>query len=225
MKTKIKKIRKELAKVKDYSVNNEISLKQEVSRKLHHLLIAILPISYFFVTKLSLLTFLAPIALLIILTDFCRLEFQAIGRVFNKVFGKILRKHEENKLCGATYFSIAALIIFPFFPDVIAINAFLILAISDSLAAIIGKKINSRPFFDKSIAGSAAFFISALLITTITGLIFNEKILYYLFSLIAIFVATIIEARPRLLDFDDNLTIPLSFSLIVVIFNTIWIYN
>ena len=36
---------------------------------------------------------------------------------------------------------------------------------------------------------------------------------------------TIIEARPRLLRLDDNLTIPLTFSFIMFIFNLIWVYN
>ena len=206
-------------------LNHDISIKEELLRKLNHLLIIILPISYFFISKFLLLCVLIPVCSSIILIDYYRHKSQKIAKLFDSIFSKILREHERTKLCGATYFSIAAILIFSFFPKIIAINAFLILAISDSLAAILGKKIKSKPFFEKSLAGSIAFFASALIVVFITGLIFNEEILYYLFATIAIYATTIIEARPSLLRLDDNLTIPLTFSLILIIFNFIWIYS
>jgi len=205
--------------------NHDISIKQELWRKLNHLLIAILPIFYYFFSKTVLLYIIIPVCSLIILVDYYRHKSEKIAKIFNLIFGKVLRDHERDGLCGATYFSIAAIIIFSFFPKVIAINAFLILAISDSLAAILGKKIRSQPFFEKSLAGSLAFGVSAFLITIINGVILNQKILYFLFCAIATFATTIIEARPSLLRTDDNLTIPLTFSLVLMAFDFIWIYS
>jgi dolichol kinase len=207
------------------SKDKPVSLEKELLRKANHVLIAILPISYFFFTKAQILYFLIPIGSSIILLDYYRHKISLIGKIFNRIFSKILRDHEKKQLCGASYFSIAALIIFIFLPKIIAINAFLILAISDSLAAIIGKKLQSGPFFEKSIAGSSAFFISAILIIIAIGLIFKETLLYYLFAAMAAFIATIIEARPQLLKMDDNFTIPVSFGLTLMAFNTMWIYN
>lgn len=206
-------------------INNDISIKIELIRKLNHLLIAILPISYLFIAKNLLLSFLIPICSVIILIDYFRHKNEIIAKIFNLIFSKILRDHEKNKLCGASYFSIAAIIIFAFCPKIIAINAFLILAISDSFAAIIGKKINSKAFFEKSLAGSIAFFITGFIAIAITGLIFQDNILYYIFAAIALYATTIIEARPSLLKLDDNLTIPATFSFVLVILNSIWIYN
>lgn len=206
-------------------MSNQISLKQEIWRKSNHLLIAILPISYIFLSKFILLCAIIPVCLGIIIADFWRQKNEKVALIFNKIFGKILREHEKNNLCGASYFSFAALVIFGFFPKIIAINAFLILAICDSLAAIIGRSMQTRPFFEKSVAGSLAFFISALVIIGVTGAIFKQDILYYLFGAIAIVVTTIIEARPSLLNLDDNITIPFAFSLTLLAFNTIWIYN
>lgn len=205
--------------------NNEVSIKQELWRKLNHLLIMILPIAYFFISKKTLLYFVIPVCSTIILVDYFRHKSRKIAKLFNLIFGKVLRDHEKNNLCGATYFSAAAIICVILFPKIIVINAFLILAISDSVASIFGKKIISQPFFEKSTAGSVSFFSSAFIIVIINGLIFDEGIWYHLFSLLAIFVTTIIEARPSLLKLDDNLTIPLSFSLVLFAFNFIWIYS
>lgn len=204
-------------------INHDISIRQELWRKLNHSAILILPIAYYFISKATLLWFVIPVCSIIILVDYYRHKSEKIAKLFNLVFSKILRDHEKEGYCGATFFSIAALIIFIFFSKVTAINAFLILAISDSVAAIIGKKIKSQPFFEKSFAGSLAFISSAFLIVLVNGLIFQQGFFYYLFALLAIFVATIIEARPSLFKTDDNLTIPLSYSLVFGAFNFIWI--
>jgi dolichol kinase len=203
--------------------SSHFSFKQEIYRKINHLLIAILPISYFFLDKKILLYFLVPVCFFIIITDYYRHKFEIIAKIFNVIFVKILRDHESKKLTGASYFAMAALLIFSFFPKEIAINAFLILAISDALAAIIGKKIKSRPFFEKSLAGSLAFGVSALFITTIVALIFSVNFIYYLFALPAIYATTLVEARPKLLNMDDNFTIPVTFSVVLLIFNMIWV--
>ena len=107
----------------------------------------------------------------------------------------------------------------------IAINAFTILAISDSMASLIGRKIKSGGFFEKSIAGTSAFAISAVLIVIFYGIYFDQKFYYYLFGFAGVFTSAIIEARPSLLKLNDNLTIPLSYSITVGLFEMIWIYH
>jgi dolichol kinase len=221
----LSKINQFLTDCKNFSINHEFSLKNELWRQISHLLIIIFPLAYLFVLQETLLYFLIPICTTIILIDYFRHKYGFLANIVNKLFATILREHEKKQLSGASYFSIGALVIFPIAPENIAINAFLILAISDSLATIIGKKIKSEPFFEKSLSGSLAFFISAILITISLALFLDESILYYLFALPAIIAATIIEARPKLLNLDDNLTIPLSFSLVLIGFNMIWVYN
>lgn len=219
MKSKLEDLQKQIG---TFKINRQIDLTQEIQRKLFHLIIAILPILYFFLSKTLLLFILVPICSVIILVDHFRHQNPKLARIFNRIFTPLLRDHEKKGYTGATYFSIAALITFILFSKTIAINAFLILAISDSCAAIFGKKIISKKFFEKSMAGSLAFFLSAVIIVIFVGIIFKENIFYYLFAIISALVATIIEARPNLLKLDDNLTIPLSFSLVFMAFATIW---
>lgn len=206
-------------------INPNISLKQEIIRKLHHLLIAIFPILYFYISKEQLLKFLIPICASILLMDYLRQKNAKIKATFNKIFAYILRDHEKNELSGISYFAASALIIFILFPKLIAINAFLILAFSDAFASIIGKKIKSKKFFEKSQSGSIAFFITSISIVNIMAVIFSPHILYYPFALLGVIAATLIEARPKILEIDDNFTIPMSYALVHLAFNNIWIYN
>jgi len=199
--------------------------KHEVIRKLFHILtIAWLPILYIFLAKKTMLLIIFPIATIIIATDFYRHKIDIIGKVFHSFFSHILREEEfeENSWTGATFVALSAVITFSIFPKNIAICAFLILAVSDCLAALVGKKMTSKEFFEKSVAGSIAFGVSALTILIICGIFAGEGFAYYLFGTFAVFATTIIEARPSFLDLDDNLTIPLSFSTIMMFFALIW---
>ena len=207
-------------------MEENISYKSEIYRKLFHLGMLILPISYFFLTKKQLLFFLLPIAALVIALDYSRRKFPEAKIIIDKLFSKIYRDHElSGELSGASYVAIAASIIFVFFPKVIAINAFTILAISDALASLVGRRVPSQPFFEKSLAGALAFFISALVILIFYGIIFKENFPYYLFGFFAVFATTVVESRPSLLKLDDNLSVPLTFSVVMFLFDLLWVYQ
>ncbi|MFT6331898.1 MAG: dolichol kinase [Lentimonas sp.] len=202
--------------------------KREVRRKIFHTtLIMLLPAIYIFLTKNQMLSILIPTSVLMILADFIRQKNPRFRLLFNLIFGKIMRQKElsKNGWVGSSATSLSALIIFIISPKIIAICAFSILAISDALAALIGKRITSRPFFEKSLAGSLSFGFSALLILIICGTLSSQGIGYYLFGFFAVLATTIIEARPSLLKLDDNLSIPLVFGVIMVFFSLVWNLN
>ena len=203
-----------------------MSLQEEIKRKLFHILILILPISYSFLTKKQILSLLIPFAVIVVLADFYRHKFIWLNNITNQIFAKIMRPRElEGGLSGLSFTLIAASIVFSFAPKIVALNAFTILAISDSAASILGKRIKSDPFFEKTVVGSIVFAACAVVIVAFYGLLFNEGFLYYIFALAAVFAATIIEARPSLLGADDNLTIPLTFFAVIMLFSIIWNYQ
>lgn len=94
--------------------------------------------------------------------------FKVISRGFEMVDRKIreITRAEEEVCIGAhLYFAIAALINVLLFPMQIAISTIIVATISDALAAIVGKSLGRHRFKNgKSIEGSAAFFLSALLV-------------------------------------------------------------
>lgn len=204
-----------------------MNLANESLRKILHLLLILIPICYYDLGKWMTLAILAPLSFVVVGLDYGRRTNVKIHQIFIKIFGPILRPHEleGKKLCGASTVAIAACINFLLFKEEIAITAFMILVISDLAAALVGKAFLSGPFFEKTVNGSLAFFITGLAILISCGVFFESKIWFYLFGLFALFCVTIIEARPSLTKIDDNLTIPLVFSIIMTFFDLIWNYS
>lgn len=201
-----------------------MNLVTEIYRKSLHLLLILIPMAFVHFGKEKTLTVLVPLTAIIVLLDYLRRKNPQIKLFFGKIFNPILREHEigGEKLCGASWVFIGACLNFFLFKENIAVTGFMILVISDTLASLVGKSVVSQPFFEKSLAGSIAFFISALIILIICGNIYHVRFWFYLFGLFAIFCTTMLEARPSLIKIDDNFLIPISFSLIMTIFDIMW---
>lgn len=204
--------------------HEEFSLAKELSRKIFHLLLLLIPFGYSIFGKIMMLKIIFPLMLIILFVDYLRHKNEIIKNCFNKVFSAILRKKEseENKFCGASFAFVAAFLIILFAKKEIAIISFLILAICDASASLIGKSIKSKPFFDKSLAGSIAFYLSGVLIVIICGSAFNLGLLFYIFAFISLFITTIVEARPNLVKIDDNFSVPFAFAVSMTFFDLIW---
>ncbi len=191
--------------------NGTIQYKDELYRKLIHLTSLSIPIVYYFITAETAALILGILAGVALVIDLGRYIHPEIGKIFYKYFGFLLREHEldhkKKNLNGATYVLISALISVLIFPKVIFISAFSILIISDSLAALIGRKFGKHKFLSKSLEGTLTFFVSACIVILFTpkvGGFFDE----YLIGFIAAFVGAIVENISFKLV-DDNLSIPL----------------
>ena len=192
-----------------------INYRDEVVRKLIHLCSLSIPIVYYFISRTETLIILGSITAFALIIEVLRHFSTGFGKIFHSYFGFILRKHEldakKKNLNGATYVLISALLCVFLFPKILFITAFSILIISDSMAALIGRKFGKHKFLSKSLEGTLAFFISAIIV-----IFFTPKIegLYpeYLIGIIAAGVAAIVEN----ISFgwmDDNLSIPVSVGL------------
>jgi len=189
----------------------EDSYGTEIIRKGIHLLSMLIPVVYYFISKQTALSILIPLLLLFGLSDIARLTVPAVGRLYNRWFGFLLRAHEHNdkgrRLNGATYVLVAATILVFFFPKVIVITSFSILIVSDTSAALIGRRLGKHRFLTKSREGAAAFFVSALLVVALA-----PKVEYlpteYLIGAVAAALGAVVEASA--FGVDDNLSIPLT---------------
>ena len=201
-----------------------MNLTNELKRKSLHFLLILIPIIFCFLGKTISLSILIPLTAVIVWLDFYRSKNYKINEFFCKIFHNILRPHEldGNKLCGASYVALSASLNFLLFPKAIAVTGFVILVISDSLAAIIGKSIESKPFYEKSFAGSVAFFISGFMILIFLGITFEVKFLFYFFGFFCTLFVAILEARPSIFKIDDNFVIPTAFCLPMFFFDMLW---
>ena len=189
-----------------------INYKDEVVRKLIHLCSLSIPLIYYFIPQSTAIIILGILTLLAIVLDVSRHFFPAVGKLFYMIFGLILRKHEKDKkrknLNGATYVFISALLGVIIFPKVLFLTAFPILIISDSTAALIGRKFGRHKFLAKSLEGTLAFFISASIVVLFTPKL-NGSMTEYFIGIIAAAIGAIVENISFGLA-DDNLSIPIA---------------
>jgi dolichol kinase len=193
-----------------------IEYKHELVRKTIHLFSLSIPTIYFFISKQLALYLLVPITASFIIIDIARYYIPFVAKWFYQWFGWLLRRHEtdsnKKRLNGATNVLVSALVCVLLFPKVIAINAFAILIISDTTAALIGRRFGRHRFLAKSLEGSLGFFISAMLVILVAPKI-DQLPVEYIIGFIAAAIGTVVEALP--IKIDDNISIPLSvgFSL------------
>lgn len=200
----------------------ESDYRIEVIRKAIHLVSLSIPLTYYFIPKSTALILVIPLMVAFLTVDIARYYHKPVEEWFYKFFGFLLRKRESDKkkktLNGATYVLISATICIIFFPKIIMIIGFSILIISDITAALIGRRFGKHKFIAKSLEGSLAFFVSAIVVIALT-----PKIEYlpseYLIGIAAALVGTIAEALPA--DIDDNLSIPISVGAVLWLLYTI----
>jgi dolichol kinase len=204
-----------------------MNLARESLRKSLHFTLILLPILYCYFGKWPFLMVLSPIAAIVIGLDYLRRDRPKLNQFFIAILRPVLRDFElgGKKLCGASFVVLSACFVFLIFSKEIAVTAFTILVISDGLAALVGKAVVSQPFYEKSLAGAAAFAISGFAILVTCGIIFDSRAWFYLFGLFALFCVTMLESRPSLLGIDDNFTIPAGFAAIMGFFDILWNYN
>ncbi len=195
--------------------NGEINYKNELLRKSIHLTSLLIPIIYYFIPKELGLTLLIPLVVFSLIVDTLKIFSKKFRALFIKLFGFMLRKHElderKHTYTGATFVLLSALISLLLFPKVIFITAFSILIVSDTSAALIGRKYGKHKFLAKSLEGSTAFFISAIIVVLLSPKV-TGNLTEYLIGIAGAFVATFGEN----LSYgwaDDNFVIPISAGL------------
>jgi dolichol kinase len=139
-----------------------------------------------------------------------------MANLWTSTFGFILRKHEvssKKTLTGGTYVLISASITVFIFPKIFVITSFAILIISDISAALIGRKFGKIKIYEKTLEGSIAFFVSAVIV-----ILFTPKIHYLPMEYVIAFISAFFGALAELFSFnilDDNLAIPITISSIM----------
>jgi dolichol kinase len=193
-----------------------IDYRAEVLRKGIHLCSLSIPIIYYFISREAGLAILIPIAAGFLAVDLARYYHPPTATLFYRIFGWMLRSHEvsgtRKRLNGATYVLFSATLCVLIFPKLITVTAFAVLIMSDSSAALIGRRWGRHPLLSKSWEGSLAFFVSALLVVAVTpkyGLGGGE----YAIGVVAALVGTIVELTS--IRIDDNFSIPLSIGAVM----------
>ncbi|ACS34635.1 diacylglycerol/polyprenol kinase family protein [Thermococcus gammatolerans] len=158
------------------------SLKSELKRKALHLTGLVVPALYILTDREFTLTFVAtafavfvvlePFRIIEELRDRIKLKLRLINpdvvtgiEVLERHVMDIEREHERLGVAAHIYFALASLIVVYFFTENVAIAAVTVATLGDAMAAIIGKNFGRHRFSNgKSLEGSLAYFLSALLV-------------------------------------------------------------
>jgi dolichol kinase len=179
----------------------------EISRKVLHLAAALTPLVYLFIGRSTMLCLLGPCMALAVLIEVARHVSARFETLFQRWLGFMVRATERGRVTGATYVMVGALLSIWLFPKPIAIAVLLIQVISDTAASLVGLRFGRTRFLGKSLAGSGAFFLTAVAILWIAWPASKG------IGLLAALIATIAEALPSLrfgrFELNDNLTVPL----------------
>lgn len=185
-------------------VYKELSYRGEFYRKLTHLFAFVIPGIYVFspMSRELALSILIPISLCMIIIDIGRLRDWKLWHLLQKILSPIIRESEKRgDFTGATYILTTACFTIALFSRPVAALALAFIIVGDPASALIGRKFGRHKFKSKSLEGSLAFLVAAILIALVMpGIPLIVKI-------IGAVVATITEAVS--FNIDDNATVPL----------------
>ncbi|MFK7847733.1 MAG: diacylglycerol/polyprenol kinase family protein [Rhodothermales bacterium] len=188
----------------------EISYKAELIRKSLHLLAMVIPIGMLYLGKNTSLLILVPFCFLAIFLEIARVKSHKAAQLVEKVFGVMMRPAERPEIGepvvinGATWVLLSATLLVFIFPVEIAAIAMITFMISDAAAALVGRRFGRFNWGKsaKTIEGSAAFFITAILCLTLFDVLQIHEVL-----LVGL-VAMLFELSP--VPLNDNLYVPIA---------------
>ncbi len=180
-----------------------LSLRREFTRKGIHFVSLSIPLCYEFdlVSYPVIVTIVTAITLILSLLDLLRMRYTTLKKAFFRIFGDVVRSHEHRFLTGSTFLLISFTCVLFVYPKPIAVAVMGYTVLGDSVASLVGKKWGRLRFGRRSLEGSAACFLTCLLVgSTIEGLTWSLVI-------VGSVVATMVEGFSD--RADDNLTIPI----------------
>ena len=201
-------------------LSNDKAFKKELLRKAIHLSSLWIPAAIYFMPKFILIPILLIILIGNIILEYGNFKrYSWARRSFGALFFKTLRNKETSRehfqFTGAIYVLVSALLCLCLFDKAIAAIALTVMLISDSAAALVGRSIGRIKIYKtKTLEGTLAFFISALVI----------NLLFYLLppftwvSALACLVATLAEVFEDKIEIDDNLSVPIFLATVLAFF-------
>jgi dolichol kinase len=204
-------------------MSEQISYTSELARKSIHLSSLLIPIVYLQLDHWTGITILTAMTVTSLLIDLLMHYHAPTRRVMHSLVGPMLRPHEIAsevfRLTGASWVLIAATLTFLLFPKVISTTSFTVLIVSDTAAALIGRRYGKRRFFDKTLVGTVFFVITAVAVTIVYEQVFLVGPWFLVSGFIASLVCGVVEAASTRLKLDDNISIPSSFALTMLAMN------
>jgi dolichol kinase len=164
--------------------------KDEIKRKLFHLLSLTYAFGYWYLSKKFVVLCLVVAIIIVALLEYSRLKVPAFNDFFKNNFGGFYRHEEANKISGVIWTLLGALLAILIFPNKYMVCAsFLYLSFGDAAAALMGRTFGKhKTLAGKSLEGSLFCFVACF----ISGLfLFNWR-----FAMVGAVIAMLVETVP-----------------------------
>ena len=162
--------------------------KNEIKRKVFHLLTLIYVFGYWYLPKNFVLNGLTVAIIIVVILEYARFKFPKFNNFFKNNFKGFYRPEEANKISGLVWTLSGALLAILIFPNKYMVFASLLyLSFGDTVAALVGKTFGKhKTFAGKSLEGSLACFI----VCSMLGLFLFK----WQFAFAGAIIATFVEA-------------------------------
>ena len=200
-------------------LRNDKAFKKELVRKAVHLSSLWIPAAIYFIPKLVLVPILLIILIGNVILEYGNFKkYRWARKSFGALFVKTLRNKEISRehfqFTGAIYVLTSALLCLCFFGKEVAAIALTVMMISDCAAALVGRSIGRIKIYkNKTLEGTVAFLLSAVVI----NLLFWPIYPFGWKNVVACVVATLAELYEEMIEIDDNLAVPIIFSVVLSI--------
>ena len=190
---------------RDLLFSNPKGMKLSFLRRLFHFSGIVIPITYLLLGKNPALALTTTILVLLASAEFLRI----ILSLDSPFLRKHLKEKEMKNPTGSVPYMLSCLLVILLFDRLTAVASILVLVLSDPAASIIGSHLGRRRLLGKSVQGTTAFFLCAVVVLTF----FPFGIAARLGAAIAATLAEFFSSR----FIDDNLTIPLATAVVLTI--------
>lgn len=171
---------------------------QSVWRNLFHFSGIVIPVACLVLGKGVAMTLNVVLFLASVIVEVLRIK----GRLRLAFAQKHIKEKEQRGPTGSFYFLLGSLLTLLFFDTRIAIPVIMVLAVSDPLSSLIGRRLGRTRVLGKSLEGTCAFFLSSFAILAF----FSFGLSHMLLAACVMAAAELFTPKPL----DDNLTIPLA---------------
>lgn len=155
------------------------NLKKELYRKSIHLSSLWIPLFIYFVHPGVSIVFFSLLFVGNVLIEYGNYKkYPWARRTFGSLFFRMLRNkettHGKFQVSGSLYVLLAAIACTALFPQPVAVISLSVMLISDTSAALFGKAYGTRKLYkNKSLEGTVAFFLSALIVNMLCEPIYH----------------------------------------------------
>ena len=189
----------------------DLSLRQELLRKLWHLVALALPAFYVLAGRRWAVPAMLFLSVLIPAADLLRLRVPPIRRLFDRTVGSLFRTSEQNAVSGSTWLIWGQTLVAVLFPPALVPAALTFGVVGDTAAALVGKRWGGpkwRP--GKSLGGTAAFVVTAFLAGWAWNLVPCCGFAPAPWHVVLIGAAVAALAEGLLVRINDNFSIPIA---------------